>query len=274
MSSTNRTWLKASIRRWVGWLILATIFAVACVFLSNWQLDRRDQAIARINLVLANYDQEPIALADLAADKKFRPQDEWRPVKISGSYLPDASFLVRNRPYSGSPGFIQLAAFEAVDGSIYAIDRGWLPTGSSQDSPDLIPALPAGQIELIGRIRPTEPTLDRNAPLGQLPTINSLEMAKQLNSANGVVESFYLRMFQESVKSDSYPAQMAKPALDEGNHLSYAIQWIVFGLMAFAALVWAVRQERQAIRLLNDPSFKPKSRKRVGDDDKSFEDSL
>ena len=39
------------------------------------------------------------------------------------------------------------------------------------------------------------------------------------------------------------PAPPMKPALDEGPHLSYALQWIVFAIMAFAALGWAVRQE-------------------------------
>ena len=38
---------------------------------------------------------------------------------------------------------------------------------------------------------------------------------------------------------------MPKPSLDEGNHLSYALQWVLFGLMAFGAFIWAIRNERR-----------------------------
>jgi hypothetical protein len=31
--------------------------------------------------------------------------------------------------------------------------------------------------------------------------------------------------------------------MDEGNHLSYALQWLLFGAMAFIAFGWALRQE-------------------------------
>jgi cytochrome oxidase assembly protein ShyY1 len=37
----------------------------------------------------------------------------------------------------------------------------------------------------------------------------------------------------------------SKPQLTEGNHLSYALQWIAFALLGFVALAWAVRNERR-----------------------------
>jgi hypothetical protein len=274
VNTSNQAWLKSAIRRWVVWLLLATLFAIACVMLSNWQLSRRDEAVARINLVIANYDLNPVSIEEFAREDEFTTDMEWRPVEVVGRYLTDASFLVRNRPYAGAPGFIQLAAFESNSGTVYAVDRGWLPTGSSQDSPDLIPQLPSGELTLTARIRPTEPTFNRAAPAGQLATVNSAAMAQQLDEPAAVAESFYLRMFRESVPSENYPTLMAKPKLDEGNHLSYAIQWVVFGAMAFAALFWAIRQERLAMRALADPNFVRKSRKQVGDEDKAFEDSL
>ena len=33
--------------------------------------------------------------------------------------------------------------------------------------------------------------------------------------------------------------------MDEGPHLSYAIQWIAFGILAFIGLIWAYRRERR-----------------------------
>ena len=52
---------------------------------------------------------------------------------------------------------------------------------------------------------------------------------------------------------------IGKPELSEGNHLSYAMQWILFGLMALGAVIWTLSQERRRkqglpprrIRMLN-----------------------
>lgn len=270
----DSAWLKSSWRRWLTWLILATIFAVACVFLSNWQFNRRAEAVARINLIAVNYDQAPVALESLVG-KGYSPADEWRPVSIVGRYLNESVFLVRNRPNNGNPGFIELVPFLTQAGQIIAVDRGWLPTGNKQDSPDLIPAPLGGQQTIIARLRTAEPDLNRDAPKGQLPTINPKLMSLQLSDKSRTVEKdFYVRMRSESNEAAQAPDQLGKPSLDEGNHLSYAIQWIVFGIMAFFALGWAIRQELIARRVATQAGYAPKRRKKVGDDDKAYEDSL
>jgi hypothetical protein len=66
---------------------------------------------------------------------------------------------------------------------------------------------------------------------------------------------------------------MPKPSLNEGNHLSYAIQWIIFGLMAFGAFIWAYRNDR---RLLAEQRGEiPKRTRRQGqaERDAEFEDA-
>ena len=270
----NSSWLKASWKRWLSWLVLATIFAIACVFLSNWQFNRRAEAVARITLITNNYDRKPVPLAELQTANGFDPEDEWRPVSVSGTYLTDAAFLVRNRPNNGQPGFEQLVAFKTSTGQVIAVDRGWIPTGDKQDSPDVIPPIPSENLTLVGRLRPTEPDLNREAPAGQLPTINAKLMQQKIDGEVKITDGLYLRMVSESVKVAHYPLQIAKPQLDEGNHLSYALQWILFAVMGFFALGWAIRQEQIARRVASDPSYVPKQRKKVGDDDKKFEDAL
>lgn len=42
---------------------------------------------------------------------------------------------------------------------------------------------------------------------------------------------------------ETAPLPALKPSLDEGAHLSYAFQWIMFGVLAFIGLGWAVRNE-------------------------------
>lgn len=271
--------MNSNIKRWLGWLAIATVFAVACVYLSQWQFNRRAEAVAKIALVDGNYNQTPVELEELIASDNFSIKDEWRPIKLHGRYLPESAALVRNRPYAGAPGFLQLVPFQITtgkfNGSIVAIETGWLPTGDKQDSPDYTPLPDAADRDLVARVRQVEPTLNRDAPAGQIPTINvdALVEKNQLTAVGKVFRSFYARA-ESSYTSEKLPIVQLKPELTEGNHLSYALQWILFAVMAFAALWWAIKQEKHQRRLATDPTYQPKQRKRLGDDDKNFEDSI
>lgn len=262
-----------SLKRWAVWLLVAALFAVACVYLSQWQFSRRAEAVAKIELISANYDRDPVALETLVTPNNFDPANEWRPANITGHYLADKAVLVRNRPYNGQPGFLQVVPFELLSGQILAVETGWLPTGSKQDSPDFLPVPDGSERELVVRLRAVEPTLGRDAPAMQLGTINVEALINKANLSGEVFTQVYGRA-TTSYASTELPKLLLKPDLNEGNHLSYALQWILFALMAFAALWWAIRQELQIKRKAVDPSYSPKIRKKVGDADKAAEDAL
>jgi len=69
-------------KRWLVWAALVLVFAVACSFLSNWQFNRRAEALAKIQSVATNFDQAPVALDDLVGtgpaslDKAFAEVEE------------------------------------------------------------------------------------------------------------------------------------------------------------------------------------------------------
>lgn len=260
-------------KRWIVWLLIASMFAVACVFLSQWQFSRRAEAVARIELVQNNFDQQPVNLSELIEGNQLPASAEWRPVLLNGNFKPQQAVLVRNRPYNGQPGFLQVIPFVLTDGSTIAIETGWLPTGSKKDTPDVIPLPSEEKLSIVARVRPAEPTLGRDAPAGQLATINIETLVEKVSLQGDVFKSFYARASSNYAGGD-LPKVLPKPDLNEGNHLSYALQWILFALMAFAALWWAIRQEMQAKRIALDPTYVPKTRKRVGDADKAAEDAL
>lgn len=242
----------ATLKRWAGWLALVVIFSVACAFLANWQFNRRAEAVARIQQVADNYDQSPVALDALAKLNQFEAANEWRPVLLEGSFLPEQAVLVRNRPYNGFPGFLQLIPFRLSSGEIVAIETGWLPTGSKQDSPDLIPLPDSKPRTLVARIRAAEPSLNRDAPEKQIATLNIESLIEKSQLTGSIYKKIYLRAGQSYTNGD-LPKLLGKPSLTEGNHLSYALQWILFALMAFAALYWAIRKELEARALEKNP---------------------
>lgn len=257
------------IRTWLSWLFLVVIFTTACIFLSKWQFDRQAEVVQTNYRVAASYAADPIALEELlTVDQSWDAALEFRSVVVTGQYIPEQSYLVRNRPYNAYPGFLQLVAFESDGGDMIWVERGWLPTGSKSDSPDDVPLVDSKNHQLTLRLRPAEPTLDRTAPAGQLSSID-LKTASFLLSDSNVYTQAYGRLITEFPELPS-GEQIAKPELSEGNHLSYAMQWILFALMAIGAVFWTISQERR--RKLGLPPRKLKLLNR--DKDAEVEDKI
>jgi cytochrome oxidase assembly protein ShyY1 len=230
-----------SFARWSGWFALVLIFATGTVFLSSWQFDRREEKVDQIELVQNNYNAPVSSLDQVVTGDELPPQNEWLRVELVGNYLTEHVYLVRNRPLNGQPGFLQLVPFETTQGEIIAIERGWMPTGNRQDSPDFIPEVESEQKAITVRLRPNEPEVNRGAPEGQIENIN-LPRFSEVTGLE-VEENFYGRLAFEVPASSEYANPMPMPRMDEGNHLSYALQWILFGIMSFVAFGWALRQE-------------------------------
>ena len=193
-----------------------------------------------------NYDSPAVQLQEVANLDSFEKANEWRKVEISGRYLVDQAVLVRNRPLNGQPGFLQVVPFELSDGTVVAVERGWLAAGDQYQAPDAVPLPSELQQTITGRTRASEPTLNRTAPQGQLATINIAALVEAESIDQKVFSQVYVRMASESIAQETAPKRLEKPQLGEGNHLSYALQWILFALMSAVALFWGIKKEREA----------------------------
>lgn len=236
--------------RWGIYIALAVVFAIACAFLSNWQFTRNEQRSAQLALVAQNYDAEAVPLADvIPAAGELDPQDEWRPVILTGTYLADDELLARNRPHGGTSAFEVLVPFQLDDGRVLLVDRGWVPPGDDQPVPDAVPAPPEGETTVIVRLRPGEPlpSSGRSAPEGQVPTINLGLVGDGISPAAGraLERSAYGVMVSEDPEPATSPRALEAPSDDPGPHLSYAIQWILFAVMGFIFIGYVIRTERR-----------------------------
>jgi cytochrome oxidase assembly protein ShyY1 len=254
-------WHFAVSRRWLGYLALVVAFAIACTCLALWQLARREETRAEIGRVESNWDAAPRPVDDvLVSLDTFEPDAKWTPVTLTGRYLADEQLLARGRPFGGKPGFEVLVPFQLDDGTVFIVDRGWVPVGNEQDAPDIVPAPPAGEVTVVARLKAGEPTLaGRSAPEGQvasihLPTIAEFVGEPTYTGAYGLLAS-------EEPAPPTRPATTAKPVPDEGPHLSYAFQWVVFAIMGFVGLAWAIRQEYR-VRNADDPQERERAAER------------
>ncbi|MDQ0690998.1 SURF1 family protein [Arthrobacter sp. W4I7] len=229
--------------KWLGYLLLAAIFATACVFLGRWQMDRRAETLAEINRVVTNYSATPVPFAGVREDfDQLDPGKEWTQVELKGSYLPDGQRIVRNRPLNGQPGYEVVVPFRLATGETVIVDRGWLPIGNNNPgSPDSVPAPPAGEVTVVVRLKHPEPALQRGAPEGQLASIDLTAYSAELGYP--LLTGAYGQLASETPPAAEMPLPFPKPSTEEGTHLSYSLQWFAFGVLMFVGFGYAARQQ-------------------------------
>jgi cytochrome oxidase assembly protein ShyY1 len=229
--------------KWLGYLLLAAIFASACVFLGRWQMDRRAETLAEINRVVTNYSAAPIPFAD--AREQFNnldPAMEWTQVELRGTYLVEGQRVVRNRPLNGQPGYEVVVPFRLASGETVVVDRGWLPIGNKNPgAPDSVPEPPAGDVTAVVRLKHPEPELQRGAPEGQLASIDLAAYSAQLGYP--LLTGAYGQLASETPPAAEMPFPFPKPSTEEGTHLSYSLQWFAFGVLMFVGFGYAARQQ-------------------------------
>lgn len=246
-------WQLARSRQWLGWLGLTVLVALVCCALGTWQFARRAEAQAEIAKVEANYDREPVPFAEeLAAVDDWDEQQEWTPVVVEGEYLVDDEMLVRNRPRAGRVGYEVLTPLRLADGTIFIVNRGWIPSAGLNQASE-VPSAPTGEVEVVAHLKPTEPQIaGRTDPEGtnQVATIRLEGIDERLGG--GVHTGAYGQLVSED-PSPAGQAQLAvRPVLDEGPHLSYALQWFVFATLAFIGYGYLLRQEWRRVNA-DDP---------------------
>ncbi|WP_353814112.1 SURF1 family cytochrome oxidase biogenesis protein [Agromyces sp. SYSU T00266] len=239
-------WRFLASPRWAGYLALVIVFAIACSALGTWQLNRRAEALAEVARIDANYDADPVPLAEALPELDgFDIDQRWQVVAATGEYLPSEEVVVRNRPYGGSTGFEVITPFLLADGTVFMVDRGWIPQ-DSDGRPSEVAAPPAGEVEITARLKAGEGRIaGRTSSGAELATIDLDELADRVGAPS--YTGAYGILIQSGAAVSEPPVALPRPVRDEGPHLSYALQWFVFALLAFIALAWFANQERKVL---------------------------
>jgi cytochrome oxidase assembly protein ShyY1 len=176
-------------------------------------------------------------------------------VELEGSYVADATVLLRNRPVGGRGGYHVLVPFEAqLPGQdiVIVIDRGFVPLGSDGSAPDAVPAPPSGTVTVVASLRADEPPSSRGTPPGQVQAISTEQVLAAGPDggawAEGRTVGAYGALRSEEPAPETRLAALPKPDTDPGSHLSYAFQWVIFAIGAIGGYVLLWRRERGALR--------------------------
>lgn len=240
--------------RWLGYYAMLAIFAVSCVLLSNWQFARLDERREANRILEQNYDQAPAPLAELfPAGRAFNDNaHKWRPVTMQGKYLGDP-ILVRNRPGPQNSGSETVQAFQTDTGQIVFVDRGWINVQVADAGADAAEtrrtAAPEQPMTVTARLLPAEGKIPGREAAGRsVASINPGDLASVAGiTGSQVTSAAYAQLISETPKDGATPPEHGvlppKPEEDEGPHFSYALQWLVFILIAATGIGYAARQE-------------------------------
>jgi cytochrome oxidase assembly protein ShyY1 len=225
--------------RWILSHVLVVLLVVVMVNLGFWQLRRLHEKQAANRAVSSN-----TALPEVAVDSLLHPGDDYaaghatafRRVTATGTYDVANEVIVRARTVNERPGVWVLTPLRLANGSALVVNRGFLPTAGT---PDAVPAEaepPAGTVTVHGLVQATETrgTFGATDPSdGRLFDMARADVARIAKQTGYPLFPAYLQLkASDPAQSGAFPSPLPDPTLDEGPHLSYAVQWFLFSSIA------------------------------------------
>ncbi len=180
-----------------------------------------------------------------------------------GTYEAADTVTVANRTLDGAPGGWVLTPLRLADGSAVVVNRGFL--GFDRDGDLVPPDPPTGTVEVTGlaqtsqtrgRFGPTDPTGEK------LETLARADLDRYQAQLDYEILPVYLQLESsepaeaEAAAGEPALVPLEPPELDEGPHLSYAVQWFIFSaiaLVGYPLILRKVARQEAAAQRADEP---------------------
>ena len=231
-------------KRIAGASLLALILVALCIQGARWQFDRHEVRHAKNELIRANIVKDDLTEPQLR--QLSLNEIAWRTVRMDGRFIPTAEILLRNRYHEGKYGFGVITLFESNSGKKYWIDRGWVVAGKDALTPPDVKPVSTALISIEGRVRAESLEAQISGTVFAVPRNDgSSQLARWNNETNIQTEPVYLDLINTSNIAFNPDVPAALPALSDGPHLAYSVQWILFAGLVLFGLFLVVREERK-----------------------------
>jgi cytochrome oxidase assembly protein ShyY1 len=234
--------------------VAVVVLVVVMILAGLWQLRRLDEKRDYQALVEAR-QEEPVAdVAEVVPSGE--PVDApgvdaalYRTVTATGVYEDDDTVVVENRTFNGASGGWVLSPLRIGDGSAVLVNRGFI--GFDREGAIVAPPAPEGEVTVEGLVFPSQsrgrfgPTDPVDGDLRVLARVDLDRFGAQVDYA---VLPAYIQLVAsdppEAAPVDDAPAlvPLGAPTPDEGPHLSYAVQWFIFTVIAAGGYVLLLRR--------------------------------
>ena len=233
------------------WILVALLAVVGliCIRLGIWQLARRQDRIAKNEEIQVRLSKPP---SDLTDDVQSVQDYEYRKVKIEGIYLNEHSVVLRNRSHNEQTGVHLITPLQIEgDEAAILIDRGWI-SNEVYVSQGIDPFKVDGLVVIQGVIRLSqdEPSLSFLADPTSAPgapqriewrVLNIERIQSQIPTT---LYPFFIELSEHENISQEMPIPDPEIDLSQGPHLSYAIQWFGFSVIALVGgALWVRRHQ-------------------------------
>ena len=224
--------------------LLTAAFVATCIGLGMWQLGRLGDVRAQ-NATTLERGSLPVADVERVLDEGAPEEIVYRRVRARGTFDAARDMRTRSSAYRGLSGHRIVSALRLEDGSGILVDRGWAPLGTEPEEV----APPPGEVIVTGVLVPSQERKRFGPPedeeLDEIVRIDVDAVSRRFPFA---IAPVYVQLVSlEPAAQTEHPIPVPIDRLDEGPHLSYAVQWFLFGagaLVGYAALFR--RSRRQA----------------------------
>lgn len=229
-------------------LVLVVVLAAGAARLGVWQLHRLSERRATNATLSAARDLPPINLADAAIEDSAVVG---RRIVATGRFDGSGTMMLRNRAFRDAPGLYLITPF-VIQGSAHPawVLRGFVNAADGVRPRLPLPSFAPGIVTIEGLALANPTTTNAGQPLGigsdttwQRPDARLL--AERLP---GSLPALILLVPPDTVLG-GLPTIEA-PSLDDGPHLSYAVQWfaIALAILTFGWLVVKRRDDPESAR--------------------------
>lgn len=222
--------------RWIPFLA-AMIAATVGISLGQWQTRRAAEKEAIESTMSTRQNDAPLAL-DTAVAKA--DELEFRRIRIKGTFVPDWTVYLDNRPYKSVAGFYVLTPMKIVNSDLHVlIARGWVKRDMADRAK--LPRLetPQGMVEIEGIVKRSAGhvlQLGSAEPLRPGAIVQNVDIAEFARTANIRMQPFVVE--QTSDAKDGLVRDWPRPSSGIDKHRGYAFQW--YALAATAMLFFVV----------------------------------
>jgi len=240
-----------------GALAAAFILAMCamCVRLGFWQLDRLAQRKARNHALQAALTMPALRFDALTAAAIERQPERFinRRVQVTGSYDPAGEIVLRGRSNRSDPGVhLVTPLIVAAVPQALLVNRGWVPSPDAA-TVDARPFAEPGTRTVTGILQ----EIPRNTRAAGEPattrvngarviTYRRLDLDAIRKRERRPIAPLYLQLLPAADSASSRPPiRVALPPMDNGPHLSYAVQWFSFAIIGVIGLVIMLFRQRR-----------------------------
>lgn len=236
-----------------AWLVLlATVVTAGLTArLGFWQLDRAAQKLALQQARDARALLPPLPATDLAGDAPAAQAQWHRRALVDGTWVPELTVYLDNRPMSGRVGFFVVTPLQLDDGRMVLVQRGWLPRAADERTRIAPYRTEPGRVRLEGRIAPSPSRLYDLGSAASGPIRQNLDVAAYAaETRRRLLPLVIVQDDPGTAPGDGLARQWPQPASDLHKHYGYAFQWFGLSALAVTLYVWfqLIRPRRNARR--------------------------